>query len=166
MAAIRLQEFNKFSQSSEGISTWVIGGGLVGIVFAGVAFGMARRRAAAREQWKKANISPRDTVVSVQRNPLMSTRGVSAPQTTLQTLQQERLQTIPTNVRRASFHRAPDGLQPTAPPSSAPIRSFTPKPVSIIEQRRDLQVFQATTVRNIRQGRGGGRIHGLRKDIL
>jgi hypothetical protein len=43
---------------------------------------------------------------------------------------------------------------------------LTPKPISIVEQRRDLQVFQATTVRNIRQGRGGGRIHGIRKDVL
>ena len=111
---------------------------------------------------------PRDTVISVQRNPLISTRGAhvsTSPQTALQTLQQERTQSTPTNIRRASFHRAADGLQ-TASGTSPPLRSLTPKPMSIVEQRRDLQVFQATTVRNIRQGRGGGRIHGVRKDIL
>jgi hypothetical protein len=158
MAAIRLQEFNNFAQSSGGISTWVIAGGLVGVALVGVAYGMARRKAIAREQWKKANMAKQDTVISVQRNPLISTRGVpenASPQTVFQTLQQA----TPANVRRASFNHSP---QQTSPP----LRSLTPKPVSIVEQRRDLQVFQATTVRNIRQGRGGARIHGVRKDIL
>jgi hypothetical protein len=162
MAAIRLQEFNNFAQSSGGISTWVIAGGLVGVALVGVAYGMARRKAIAREQWKKANMTKQHTVISVQRNPLISTRGVpenASPQTVFQTLQQERIQATPANVRRASFNHSP---QQTSPP----LRSLTPKPVSIVEQRRDLQVFQATTVRNIRQGRGGARIHGVRKDIL
>lgn len=115
---------------------------------------MSRRRALAREQWKKTNMTKQDTVISVQRNPLMSTRGAPV-NASLQTLQQA----TPANVRRASFTNSP---QQTSPP----LRSLTPKPISIVEQRRDLQVFQATTVRNIRQGRGGARIHGIRKDIL
>ena len=103
-----------------------------------------------------------DTVVSVQRNPLISTRGVpekASPQTVFQTLQHERSQTNPANIRRASFNNSPQQ-------SSPPLRSLTPKPTSIVDQRRDLQVFQATTVRNIRQGRGGARIHGIRKDVV
>jgi hypothetical protein len=168
MAAIRLQEFNEFSQSPGGISTWVIAGGLVGLVMAGMAFGMAKRRAIAREQWKQKNMVDINTVVSVQRNPLISTRGIptnASPQTALQTLQQERTQMTSPNIRRASFNRAPEGIH-TISGTSPPLRSMTPKAISIGDHRKDLQVFQATTVRNIRQGRGGTRIHGIRRDII
>jgi hypothetical protein len=140
----------------------VIAACLLGVGLVGIAYGMARRKAIAREQWKKKNMSKQDTVVNVQQNPLISTRGVpenASPQTVFQTLQQERSQTNPANIRRASFHTSPQQ-------SSPPLHSLTPKPTSIVDQRRDLQVFQATTVRNIRQGRGGARIHGIRKDVV
>ena len=122
---------------------------------------MARRRAAAREQWKRQNMSNNSTTVAVQRNPLISNRGAASasasPQTVFQSLQQERLGATPVNIRAS--------IQPGSIPAYGG-RSITPTAMNINDQRRDLQVFQATTVRNMRQGRGGGRIHGIRRDVL
>jgi hypothetical protein len=165
LAAIRLQELNQFSQSPGGISTWAIAGGIVGIVMAATAFRLARRRA----QSQKHTLSPQQ--INFQRNPLTSTRNPPVPRTpttALQLLQQERIQVQPTAIRQ-TFKRAPMNqtvsppLQPINPILQAARQGYT-RPISGLDPRKDLQVFQATTVRNIRQGRPNVRISGVRKE--
>lgn len=163
MAAIRLQEFNQFAQSPGGISTWAIVGGLVAIGMVGTVFGMARRRLRSNR-----GREPNAATINFQRNPLTSTRTLP-PTTALQLLQQERIQIQPTAIRQ-TFKRAPVN-QMVAQPTLQPInpilqhaRQHQMRPISGMDPRKDLQVFQATTVRNIRQGRPNARITGVRKD--
>lgn len=166
MAAIRLQEFNQFSQSPGGISTWAIAGIAVGLILAGTAFRLARRRMNKPNDMFYSSTNPQ--TLQFQRNPLTSTRG--QPTTALQTLQQERIQVQSTAVRQ-TFKRSPPNqmVLPSNLHSVNPIqmnRQTTMRPMSGMDPRKDLQVFQATTVRNIRQGRPNARITGVRKDHI
>ncbi len=132
------------------------------------AFRLARRR--ARQQ--KDTLTPQQ--FKFQRNPLTSTRDTPVPRTpttALQLLQQERIQVQPTAVRQ-TFKRVP--MNQTVSPPQQSIKPINPiiqaarqaqmRPMSGMDPRKDLQVFQATTVRNIRQGRPNARITGVRKD--
>ncbi len=132
----------------------------------GTVFGMARRRARRGNERQ-----PNPTPINFQRNPLTSTRNPTVPRTpttALQLLQQERIQVQPTATRQ-TFKRVPTNqtvsppLQPMNPIIQA-ARQAQMRPMSGMDPRKDLQVFQATTVRNIRQGRPNARITGIRKE--
>ncbi len=138
------------------------------MVLVGTAFGMARRRMRRGNDPLAPNSNPQN--MNFQRNPLTSTRNIRpTPTTALQLLQHERIQIQPTVVRQ-TFKRAPTNQMVASPTiqSVNPIlqhaRQHQMRPISGMDPRKDLQVFQATTVRNIRQGRTNARVTGMRKD--